>query len=113
MTKVYLKKLSRLISDLEIEDEVSVYLETKHFFSGAALYSNKEICASWSPGGLAFKILESDELIFCGKAKPLRYYENGRIYKGYAMFEKPELTDKNRWKQYFIQAIHQRTLALT
>jgi hypothetical protein len=33
-------------------------LVCKHFFSGAALYSNMTICASLTPSGLAFKLPE-------------------------------------------------------
>mgnify|MGYP000011000412 CR=1 FL=1 len=108
MAKVYLEKLSQLMSDLQIDQEVGVQLEAKHFFTGAALFADEEICASWSPGGLAFKIVESDDLIACGKAKPLRYSANGRMKKGYAMFENPEAADKKIWKNYFLKAIQER-----
>ena len=79
MAKVYLEKLSQLISDLAIENEVAAQVETKHFFRGAALYANEVICASWSSAGLAFKLPESEvtKLIASGKAKPLKYFENG------------------------------------
>ena len=109
MAKVYFERLSQLISDLKIESEVSGDLEIKHFFSGAALYANKVICASWSPGGLAFKLAETEinKLLSSGKAKPLRYFEKGHIKEGYAMFENPELSKKARWKSYFIKAIRQ------
>jgi len=109
MAKVYFEKLSQLISDLEIEDEVLPNIEIKHFFSGAALYANEVICASWSPGGLAFKLSESEvtRLLSSGKAKPLKYFEKGNIKVGYAMFEKPESSRKVRWKNYFIKAIEQ------
>jgi len=109
MAKVYLEKLSQLISDLEIEDKVTAQLEVKHFFSGAALYANEVICASWSPAGLAFKLLESEvtELIASGKAKPLKYFEKGRVKKGYVMFENPESAKKTMWKNYFLKAVEQ------
>ena len=109
MAKEYLEKLSQLISDLGIEDEVAVQLETRHFFSGAALYANEIICVSWQPGGLAFKLSESElaKLITSGKAKPLKYFEKGYIKKGYAMFENPEAAKKSKWKIYFIKAIKQ------
>ena len=109
MALLYFEKLSQLVSDLEIENQVDVKLDTKHFFSGAALYANKVICASWSPGGLAFKLPESEikKLIVSSKAKPLRYFEKGHIKEGYAMFEDPELSRKTRWKHYFIKAIEQ------
>ena len=107
MAKVYFEKLSQLISDLDINREVSSELETKHFFSGAALYANKILCVSWSPGGLAFKLPESEvnKLLSSGKAKALKYFEKGHIKKGYAMFENPELSKKVRWRGYFLRAI--------
>lgn len=109
MAKIYFEKLSDLISHLDIDDEVSANLETKHFFSGAALYANKAICVSWSPGGLAFKLSEPEinKLLSNGKAKPLKYFEKGRIKEGYAMFENPESSKKSRWKNYFLKAIEQ------
>jgi len=74
VAKFYLEKLTQLVSDLDIEDELAVALEVKHFFSGAALYADKVICASWSPAGIAFKLPQSEvaELIASGIAKPLK-----------------------------------------
>lgn len=109
MAKIYFEKLSSLISQLEIGSEVSCKLEIKRFFSGAVLYANKSICASWSPGGIAFKLSEAEvnELISSGKAKPLKYFEKGHVKKGYAMFENPESSKKTRWKRFFLKAIEQ------
>lgn len=109
MAKVYFEKLSDLVSHLGINDEVPVDLEIKHFFSGAALYVNKTICVSWSPGGLSFKLseLEVNRLLSSGKAKPLKYFEKGNTKEGYAMFENPESSKKSRWKSYFLKAIGQ------
>ena len=56
MAKEYFEKLSGLISELKIENEVGLPMEIKHFFSGAALYFDGVICASISPMGLAFKL---------------------------------------------------------
>lgn len=63
-------------------------LVCKHFFSGAALYSNMAICASLTPAGFAFKLPEHrcSELIASGKASPLRYFENSPVKKGYVLF---------------------------
>ncbi len=107
MAKVYLEKLNHLLSAFELDKALSVSLETKHFFSGAALYANNTICASWSPGGLAFKLSSSEveRLISSGKAKPLKYFEKGHIKVGYAMFENPENSANSRWKGYFEKAI--------
>ncbi len=55
MAKDYLNKLSTLINETNIENECDFEIETQHFFSGAALYKNKTMCASLSPVGLAFK----------------------------------------------------------
>ncbi len=109
MAKEYLEKLSSLISELKLEDEVCLPMETKHFFSGAALYVNKVICASWSPVGLAFKLPEHevDKLINSGKAKPLKYFPQGHVKKGYALFENPSDEKKSQWRKYFIIAAHQ------
>ena len=109
MAKEYLEKLSGLISELKIENEVGLPMETKHFFSGAALYVNKKICASWSPLGLAFKLSEPEihKLISSGKAKPLKYFPEGHIKKGYALFEDPSDEKPNQWKKYFIAAARQ------
>jgi len=107
MAKIYFEKLSELVDGLGIQDQVSLDIEIKHFFSGAALYANEVLCVSWSPGGLAFKLqeAEADKLISSGKAKPLKYFEKGHIKKGYAMFENPELQKKTHWKKYVITAV--------
>ena len=54
MAKEYLEKLSHLISELNIPTASKLPMKTERFFSGAVLYVNKAICASWSPVGLAF-----------------------------------------------------------
>jgi TfoX/Sxy family transcriptional regulator of competence genes len=107
MAKEYLEKLSGLILRLNIEKEANSRIEVKHFFTGAALYVNKVICASWSPVGLAFKLPEKEvvNLINSGRARPLKYFPNGHVKRGYALFEAPEKSRPNRWKAYFVKAI--------
>ena len=109
MAKVYREKLCELINDLDIETEIPVPMEVKHFFSGAALYVNGAICASWSPVGLAFKLpqTEVESLISSGDAKPLRYFPKGYIKKRYALFESPSDEQPMQWKKYFIKAAAQ------
>lgn len=108
LAKEYFEKLTQLISDLKIEEDVSSSIEIKHFFSGAALYVNGALCVSWSPSGLAFKLPNSEvsQLISSGEAIPLKYFEKGHIKKDYATFEKPDLENMGLWKSYFIKAIH-------
>src|SRR5207245_11181907 len=106
MAKEYLQQLSALILRLDIEKEVDCRIEVKHLFTGAALYVNKAICASWSPVGLAFKLPEKEvaSLISSGKAKPLKYFPNAHVKRGCALFESPEKTRPRRWKAAFAKA---------
>lgn len=106
MAKEYFDKLTILLDELNLRDTISAPFEVKHFFSGAALYINHKICVSLSPAGLAFKLTEDKtlKLIEGGHAKALRYFANGHIKKGYALFENPDLTEKSRWKKYFLEA---------
>lgn len=85
MAQPYLDALKALVAS-EFS-EVSG-LMCKHFFSGAALYANKVICASLTPAGFACKLPEQrcSELILAGKASPLRYFEKSPIKKGYVLF---------------------------
>lgn len=107
MAKFYLEKLSNLIAEIDLENEISFQVETKHFFNGAALYVNNIICASWSPVGLAFKLPEPDvkNLLSSQKAKEFKYFPKGNIKKGYVLFENPENRKPVYWKKYFIKAI--------
>ncbi len=104
MAKIYYEKLSSLIIKLDVKTEIAKPMEVKHFFSGAALYVNQTICASWSPAGLAFKLpeQEADKLINSGKAIPLKYFPNGHVKKGYALFSKPDDIKPKQLKKYFI-----------
>ncbi|MFV2038203.1 MAG: TfoX/Sxy family protein [Paracoccaceae bacterium] len=104
MAKEYLDKLTALIAELNIEAEISSPMEARHIFSGAALYVNGTICASWSPAGLAFKFREPEaaELIANADAKPLKYFEKGHVKKEYAVFENPMDKGAGHWKEYFL-----------
>ncbi len=108
MAKIYFEKLSDLISKLETGDASKKLLEVKHFFSGAALYTNKAICMSWSPVGLAFKLPENEveKLINSGEAIPLKYFPDSPIKSGYALFENPDTKKLFHWRKYFKMAIN-------
>lgn len=85
MAQPYLDILQDLVGQLRSDRRLLV---CKHFFSGAALYSNGSISASLSPKGLAFKLSEERcaEVIRSGLAIPLRYFENSPVKVGYALF---------------------------
>ncbi len=108
MATEYLEKLSLLVSELDLNSNVDAVLEVRHFFSGAALYADQVMCASWSPAGLAFKLPEPEvnKLIANGEAKPLKYFEKGHVKKGYAVFDFPRGENNFRLKNYFLTAIN-------
>jgi len=109
MAKEYFKKLIDLLDELDLDDEVRQPMEVKHFFSGAALYAEGRMCVSWSPVGLAFRLPDHQarRLIDSGKAIPLKYFPNGHIKKGYALFENPGEEKPEHWKNYLITATRQ------
>ena len=83
MAQPYLNQLQELMSTIGGNHD----LVCKHFFSGAALYVERKICASLTPKGLAFKLPKSrcDDLFTQGKAIPLRYFDRSPIKKGYIL----------------------------
>ena len=106
MAREYLERLADLVGELDLADRLSARLEVRHFFGGAALYVDGKIVVTWSPVGLAVKLPkgESEELIREGRATPLRYFPGGRVKKGYALFETPDLSEAETWKDFFIRA---------
>lgn len=87
LAEPYLNHLSRIVERLEPIPLENVTLETKHFFSGAALYANGKICASLSPGGFAVKLPEEvrQNLIGEGSAQEFRFFERGPIKREYVV----------------------------
>lgn len=109
MAKKYFEKLNTLVSQLLLARNEVQKIEVKHFFSGAALYIDGKICATWSPSGLAFKLPQQDvkNLIDNKKAMPLKYFPKGHVKKGYAVFEEPEEKNPEYWQKYFLTAFKQ------
>ncbi len=89
MAQPYLDQLRKLVSATDGRHD----LVCKHFFSGAALYVECNICASLTPKGLAFKLPKSrcDDLIEQNKAIPLRYFDRSPIKQGYILL--PDFQD--------------------
>jgi len=109
MSKEYLNKLAKLSEELKLEDEFSLPIEIKHFFSDAAFYVDGVICASWTPVGIAFKLSEPEveKLIISGQAKPSKYFPHGNVKKGYALFENSDEKKPEKWEKFFIKAVEQ------
>lgn len=96
MADPYLNDLSRIVERLEPISLENVTLETKHFFSGAALYANGNICASLGPIGFAVKLPEDirQSLISDGNADEFRFFENGPIKREYAVLSDAIIQDE-------------------
>ena len=85
MAKLYLARLSQIVDRLGPVSADGVALETKHFFSGAALYANGRICASLSPAGFAIQLPAGVRkcLINERKGKEFRFFAKGPIKREY------------------------------
>lgn len=88
MAKQYLNQLSAFIEQALVECHADTVLECRHFFSGAALYADRQICITFTPVGLAIKLPQKTrQHLFKNKtAVPLRYFPTGPIKKDYALF---------------------------
>ena len=104
MAQPYLDQLQELVSpNCDLYDEMTC----KHFFSGAALYFNDRICASYTLKGLAFKLpLERcDELISQGRAVPLRYFNKSPVKKGYVLLPDWEKLSNTEISNYLLECV--------
>jgi TfoX/Sxy family transcriptional regulator of competence genes len=101
MAEPYLTRLLQLINQLEPLSAGDVTLEAKHFFSGAALYANRKICASLSPAGFALKLPEDTrlKLLAEGKGSEFRFFPNGPVKKEYVALSDALLEDKQFLKE--------------
>ncbi len=112
MASPYFEMLEDLIAALDLRHSEISIIETRHFFSGAALYRDGMICATWTPAGLALKLPESirEELLASGEGIELRYFENGPVKKGYVRLSDKVAGDEERLKRLLLQCFrHQRT----
>ena len=96
MVKKYLEKLTELIYQIPPKKFNGIKLETKHFFSGAAVYANGNICISLTPIGFAIKLPEAlrNDLMKQRGVKQLRYFSKGHIKKEYIVLPKRIVDDK-------------------
>lgn len=113
MARLYFEKLTSLLLQLDLGDQLITGLTVKHYFNGAAVYADQRICASWSPVGLAFKLAadESRELIASGQGKPLKYFAKSPIKQGYVLFDNPESKSRAALQDYFLRAAEQALAA--
>ncbi len=104
MAQPYLEQLQQLADDIDL---ASPDIVCKHFFSGAAAYTNGHIFASLTPKGLALKLPEPrcKELLAGDFAEPLRYFDKSPVKRGYVLFAEHGRLTKNELKQYFLESV--------
>ena len=107
MAKEYLEKLLAFVEEATTDLPRNINLECRHFFSGAALYADERICISLTPVGLAVKLPEGtkDDLISGEKAVPLRYFPEGPVKNGYALFPGGVAENSERLHGYVTKSI--------
>ena len=108
MAEPYLERLSQMVSRLELSQARGVALESKHFFSGAALYANGKICASLSPMGLAVK-LPADvrrSLIEESKGTEFQFFASGPIKREYVALLESILQDDETLREILNTSIN-------
>ena len=95
MAQPYLERLSQIVSGFRPLSTDSVTLETRHFFSGAALYADGLICASLSPAGFAIKLPSEirQSLIDDGEGREFQFFAKGPIKREYVALSESVLQD--------------------
>ena len=98
MAEPYFSQLKQILEALNI---LEATLECKHFFSGAAMYANGNICASLGPAGFAVKLPENlrHGLIDEGKGEKFRFFPNGPVKHEYVLLNESVFQDE--------QAVHE------
>ncbi len=104
MAQPYLDELTQLVHDI---DPGGFDMTCKHFFSGAALYADRQICASLTPKGLAFKLPESrcTELFAENAAIPVQYFDKSPETRGYILIPDIGVLSKRDIRNYFDECI--------
>ena len=107
MAQPYLAMLSQMIVSLELPISKSVVLECKHFFSGAALYADGQICASLTPAGFGLKLPKEvrDRMIDEGEGEELKYFENAPVKREYISLSQAKMEDQKIFTSLLTQSI--------
>ena len=107
MVKAYVEKLIELMKQATSEQHRDVRLETKHFFSGAAVYANGAICITLTPAGLALKLPEYHRTTLLQKhgATPLRYFPKAPLKKEYVVLPANIMQDPKALRSWISESI--------
>ena len=95
MAEPYRTRLAQIADELGPLQSGGATLESRHFFSGAALYVNGKIFASLSPAGFAVKRLADTGkgLIGEGKGTEFRFFANGPVKREYIALSDSAVAD--------------------
>jgi len=86
MAQPWFSQLHELIQPLVEELGADMDIECTHFFSGAAVYVNGQICMSLTPVGFALKLPDAArEMVVSEGGQALRYFPSGPVKKGYVL----------------------------
>jgi TfoX/Sxy family transcriptional regulator of competence genes len=101
LAEPYLDRLSHIIEQLGLIPPENVTLETRHFFSGAALFVNGKICASLSPAGFAVKLPAEvrQSLLDERKGKEFRFFAKGPIKREYILLSDSFIQDEKALRE--------------
>ena len=107
MVKAYVEKLTELMKQATSEKHRDVRLETKHFFSGAAVYANGAICITLTPAGFALKLPEEHRTTLLQKhgATPLRYIPKAPLKKEYVVLPASMVDDRSALRRWIAESI--------
>ena len=98
MAEPYVTRLAQIVAELGPLQAQGATLESRHFFSGAALYADGKILASLSPAGFAeFVKLPPDtrkRLIEEGKATEFRFFTTGPVKREYVALSESTVADE-------------------
>lgn len=94
MVSSFVADLKVVLARAALAPSLASNIECKHFFSGAAAYTNGKIFMSLTPVGLALKLpAESCQQLLESGGKPLRYFPKAPIKKGYVVLPETVLAD--------------------
>lgn len=101
MAEPYLTRLAQIIDSLGPLPAGDATLESRHFFSGAALYANGKISASLSPAGFAVKLPADRRTILIeeGKGTEFRFFANGPMKREYVALSESTLGDEESLRE--------------
>ena len=108
MAEPYLTRLTRIVDELGPLQAADATLESRHFFSGAALYANGKIFVSLSPAGFAIELPEDTRrsLIDEGKGTEFRFFANGPVKRGYVALAESTVADDESMRELIAMGVN-------